>query len=381
MKIQFLAITLLLAFGAKAQHSLVMTRPLEFNGGLAGNTGHDRLSFNTYSTGYIGESEYSGFQSRIIGKNLNFHSSYDWLSEKVKGGIGIYINSRSNQFTTVYEEELIKEIRTFDNGFFVDKEIYYVKKEKGKNTIEVGTVYSPKFILNGKIGFSPFVDLAISNKKISTIETRLDNNESLNSTYSPQGHYTNLITKFGILLNKERWFFGYKLIGINASFGSGNEASNEYNAKTINSKMINVKTGEVNLYSNVSENWHHNLEHKFQAGYFIRFSKDSRYGFGLILENTIRYYKMEYTINSTTPSYKLKLLTISELNLYLKLSKIIIGVGQGGVSASYKHSDKWSIGYSFRPIDKIKYSQQEIGFQYVFKRKEGEKLFSVPIKG
>lgn len=272
--------TMLLCITLVSQAQLLMTTPLEVSGGLSGNEGHSRISFNTH---YID----------INSRTFNSYASYDWLSNKLRGGVGIvYSQSRlRNQYAEL-------------------------------NTENAGVFYSPKFILKQKVALSPFAGLRYSYAY----------NYSLLNVKQENSHV--LFPQVGILANKKTWFLGYKT-----------------------TYMDNIQK----------------FINNYQVGKFFKL-KDENYGIGVIwLDN------FDFNLESLNYFFRPNL-----VYTYLKLSRFSLGVGKrryGFQNWSYTityRTNNWKIGYSILSPEIS--PRHEIGFQYIFKKKEENKLFSIPLK-
>lgn len=344
MKFLYLLTLVLIGFMSNAQHSLIMSNPLGLNGGFAGNAGYDRLSFNTNSIGFnnnvgINSSSYQGYRTSI---------SYDWLSTKLKGGIAVQVNRAKYNFDKVFLNKY-QEIDTLNNGYIYYDESYYTQMKTAGKLSVVAVTYSPKFILKQRLAFSPYVKPYIRKNNYNNSHNRLDNGAEQDAVVNygrrvyynhPQGKHYFLGTELGFLLNKENWFFGYNMYGLNSGMIGGFKY----------------------------------LSHNFQAGKFFSFTKDKKYGVGIFAAISLGYLDGVTYDNFQQPT------------LSLKLSKFSLGTSYGGfygysMFANYKHNN-WSLGYSINPIkSEFGGNRHEIGFQYIFKKnKEEDKLFSIPLR-
>lgn len=324
---------------SQAQYSLLMTRPLKYNGGLAGNLGYSRISFNT---GAIRNNEYGkGFKSSI---------SYDMLSKRLGGGIGLFYSGGTTKWRL--------------DGIYVSQYHFY----------DVGVVYSPKFIIHQKYALAPYVTMGYKYRHYSATYYLPMEKDAPTGNKAPI--YARYYTDVGFLLNRNHWFLGYKTYGVNSQM----------------------------LFK-----WR-NISHIFQFGRFFTFSEDQKYGMGIALENNVSFKKIYSHHIFTDDKYEYSDYTISPLHLriinptllsaYLKLSRVNIGFDWQGTNlehdnfvhhsrftyrVGYSYKNNWKFGYSINYRNKYHVfdhnTYQEIGFQYLFVKKNNpNKLFSVPLR-
>ena len=337
-----LVFILFVAVRVDAQHSLLMNRPLEFNGGFAGNTGFDRFSLNSYAMNY-NKTDDVQYQARH-----NNNISYDVLSNKLKGGIGVSVGFYNTNRSYVYLDSTVR-YDSLDNGHISSIEKYYYSNNFRSSGYHAEVTYAPKFIVKQKYGLSPFISIGYRHLIHNTaLLTRMDNGSTREWTHgvysdigwaysynpSPKDY---LYTNIGFLINKQNWFFGYKMLGL-----------------------------QTNMESVI---------HSFQFGKLFVFPKNENYGFGLILENR---YGLESALNPGSDIAGFSF-DFSHGIIYLKAYQFTIGTDLGTRYFVNFKNNNWSLGYSINATEG--YKLHEIGFQYTLKKKEEkDKLLSVPLK-
>lgn len=289
-----------------SQTNLLLTRPTEFNGGLVGNENTNRLSFNSDLIAL--REDYKGFNSRV---------SYDWMSQKLKGGVGAYLSGSYSD---------ISMLHWFGAG----------KSDSQK----IGLVYSPKFLLNlKKLTVAPFVDISffrvnrLQETQLSSIDLDIFFDRIKNNSYG-------LSLKVGALVNTDNWIFGYSFSGLNQTIDKANYQRLFY------------------------------LQ-RIQAGKYFSFNKAKKVGLSAILESQIRHLSYQTIFFPSLINLNFKwdrLHLISSIGVNKVWTNLDTSIGIG-----YKKDNKWKIGYSISLPNNRQFILQEVGWQLNIKSKNNYK--------
>lgn len=323
MKLISKYIVLLFIFGqanANAQSDMVMLRPIDFSPGMVGNSG-TRISLS---------SQGMNFFSYV--NSCNASLSYDFFSEKLKGGIGIsYSNSvhdRSSLYGTGPWES---------SGFELPIDFHFAQTTSHR----LNAVYAPKFVFNRKLQFSPFVKLSATHVNNGNLAHSLDRDIQMMPLEYNTKHNV-LSGSLGFLFNRQKWFIGMETYGFNT-----------------------VLTESTPLSRYVRFN--------YQMGMFFKFTKDHKYGVSVVITQDFAPFSGDLSPRNSS------LLTTFKLN---KLSLLLshhrgyfgtISVPSNRVGLGYKPTERikialsTSIGGKNQHFDIIDY---QIGFQYIIKKKD-----------
>jgi hypothetical protein len=288
-----------------AQTDMVMIRPIDFSPGMVGNK----------ETCISLSSQNINFSSELNSHNTSL--SYEFLSQKLKGGIGISYTSSLTNF------------KNPDTFIF------------GKNSSQrLNIVYAPKIVYRKNLQFSPFI-------KMSAMHI---NNDAWRNVFEadirqlPIEHgekYNVASTSVGFLVNQRRWFFG----------------AETYGANTLLIDTLSLA---------------HSMGFKYQMGVFFNFTKSRKYGISLILANDWandegRLYNANNSIISVLKLSKVNVLFSYHSDYFGTINQSSVRLGLG-----YQPSKKLKIGYSIRiPKDNwLNNFDHQIGIQYIIKKKD-----------
>lgn len=310
MKLTIIYIAILFFIGMpnmNAQTDMVMLRPIDFSPGMVGNK-EKCISFSTRNI---------NFTSELISYNSSV--CYEFLSQKLKGGIGISFTSSMANF------------RDPDQFIF------------GKSSSQrLNFVYAPKMVLfNKKLQFSPFLKMSAMHIDYNAWLTLFEE-DILQMSLLSFKKYNILSTSTGFLVNQRRWFFGTELYGVNTLL--------------------------MNSSNHISES----LGFKYQAGVFINFTKNREFGVSLILAQDFptNNGSLINANNSVIGVFKLKkfnLLVSYHSDQFGSISSQSTRIGLG-----YQPNKNLKIGYSINVSKKtwLKTYDHQIGIQYIIKKKD-----------
>lgn len=310
MKLVTKYIALLFMFGQlslNAQSDMVTMRPIDFSPGMVGNKGtcislaSQNMNFNSWF------------------KTYNSSLTFEFLSEKLKGGIGISYSSSMSDLT----------------GFTPPEDLYKTSSQR------LNFVYAPKFVIQRKLQVSPFVKLSAIHINTGSFSNPMDIDiKRLNIPWKTKENV--LSSSFGVLVNKPKWFIGIEAYGLNTS---------KYDSLPFPKSM----------------------GLKFQAGKFFKFTKDHKYGMSIILAHDFYNFSEKFIDmnNSILVNFKLNKLSVllsHHRNQLGQLNYKSLRVGLG-----YQPSHKIKIGYSVNLSGSVPffllYLDHQIGFQYIIKKK------------
>ncbi len=310
MKLVTKYIALLFLFGQfslNAQSDMVTMRPIDFSPGMVGNKG----------TCISLASQNMNFNSSI--KSYNSSLTFEFLSEKLKGGIGISYSSSMSDLA---------------NLITIPDDLSKTSSQR------LNFVYAPKFVIQRKLQVSPFVKLSAIHINTGSFSNPMDIDiKRLNIPWEAKENI--LSSSFGVLVNKPKWFIGIEAYGLNTS---------KYDSLPFLKSM----------------------GLKFQAGKFFKFTKDHKYGMSIILAHDFYNFseKLIDMNNSILVNFKLNKLSVLLSNHRNQLGQINYKSLRAGLG--YQPSHKIKIGYSvnlsggaFSPIN----LDHQIGFQYIIKQK------------
>lgn len=310
MKLTNIYILALFLFGianVNAQTDMVMMRPIDFSPGMVGNK-EKCISFSTRNI---------NLSADLISYNTSL--SYEFLSQKLKGGIGIsYTSSMANY-------------RNPDTFIF------------GKASSQrLNFVYAPKMVLfENKLQFSPFIKLSAMHINKDAWRSAFEQ-DIMQMPIQLSGKYNVLSTSTGFLVNQRRWFFGAELYGVN--------------------------TFLMDSSYHISEA----LGFKYQTGVFINFTKNRKYGVSLILAQDYPNDegKLFNANNSLIGVFKL-----NKINVLLSYHSDHFGLVtpySTRFGLGYQPTKNIKIGYSIGFSEKSweKTYDHQIGFQYIIQKKD-----------
>ncbi len=310
MKLATKYIALLFMFGQlslNAQSDMVTMRPIDFSPGMVGN---------------------KGTCISLAGQNMNFNSSFrtynssltfEFLSEKLKGGIGISYSSSLSDLTGLIS---------------IPDDFYKTSSQR------LNFVYAPKFVIQRKLQISPFIKLSAMHINTGSFFNSMDVDiKRMNIPWETKENV--LSSSLGVLVNKPKWFIGIESYGLNTS---------KHDSLPFSKSMAL----------------------KFQIGKFFKFTEDHKYGMSIIFAHDFYNFseKLKEMNNSILVNFKLNKLNLllgHHRNLLWQLNSRSLRVGLG-----YQPNDKIKIGYSINIIGN-KLSpinlDHQIGFQYIIKKK------------
>lgn len=310
MKLVTKYIALLFMFGQlslNAQSDMVTMRPIDFSPGMVGNKG----------TSISVAAQNMNFNSAF--KTFNSSLTFEFLSEKLKGGIGISYSSSLSDL----------------NGL-----ISNTSKLNKTSSQRLNFVYAPKFVIQRKLQISPFVKLSAMHINTGSFFNTMDTD--IQRMQIPWETKTNVLSSsLGVLVNKPKWFVGIEAYGLNSS---------KHDSIPFSKKM--------------------GLQ--FQAGKFFKFTKDHKYGMSLILAHDFYNFseKLNHMSNSILLNFKLNKLSVllsHHRNQLWHTNYRSLRVGLG-----YQPTEKIKIGYSVN-VDRNNFTfnkwDHQIGFQYIIKKK------------